>query len=789
MAIIESILAVAEIFKDEIKQGVKSKLAGNYKLWTYPKEWGLIKLTPDSDFLEIYNHTLYEFSNNGKSEEIIRLFDLKPVREAFRKQWYSNKTELIARQLDTSWHTDPKVVDLKKMDFDFPKEISDFLDEFRREVNFNRPVYLVETEKKIDEILSEAKKISHTINDGKLEIPVELTLIPRPEGMIGREDKIKHIKKLFESKKELILVNGVGGIGKTIVGLLYIDAFKGLYDHCAWIQVTDTIRNAFISNTYLIITLGLEEKLKEIKPKEIENTGFLLIIQRINSLGSKTLLVIDNANNYDDLVKMVPVFRGMNCKVLLTSRTELDGMEIITLDELPPEQALQLFFKRYLPGIDHFSAKEKSVATGILEKLEYHTLLTELIAKSARKAGIPLDVLADKVKKQYIHNEELNLFRLDTGLHGENQLREERLTNYITLLFREITALDAKEHRYLRYFSLLPSQEFPLVKLFVIFNISKREKQSFCDSLDSLVNKGWLTRKTTETHPTWKLHSLLSDVVISELKPDQVNCNPVIFAMAGVLKTGKMGDRLSWLQFGEHIIEKLRDIASENINDLRNNIVMVYRDLGKREEARKLLENALRKDIKNFGKDHLTVAETQSNLGLVYRDLGKYKKACMLLEHALSSDIKNIGEDHSTVTLRQYNLALVYKDLGESKKAHALLENALRSDKKNMSACILNIAIRQTIFAAIYMDWGEYEKALELLKKGLISGIKNFGENNPTVALRKWAIGTIYGKLHDNKKASEFISQAYKTYLKTLGKEHPVTKKCKFWFDLYNIKY
>ncbi|MEN0048343.1 MAG: tetratricopeptide repeat protein, partial [Bacteroidota bacterium] len=64
-------------------------------------------------------------------------------------------------------------------------------------------------------------------------------------------------------------------------------------------------------------------------------------------------------------------------------------------------------------------------------------------------------------------------------------------------------------------------------------------------------------------------------------------------------------------------------------------------------------------DLDNFGKLHPTVAVRQSNLANVYGDLGRYEEAAKLLEAALQSDLDNFGKLHPTVAIRYNNLAWV----------------------------------------------------------------------------------------------------------------------------------
>ena len=829
MGITAFILSIAEIFKKEIEGGIGIVINKNLKLWSYLKEWGLIKLRPQSSFDEIYNHTLYELHNNGKDKSIIQLFDLPKVREAFKDQWYRNEKELLSRELDASWHTDPAVVELKNKKFDFPKEMGDFIECFRANVNLTRTVADVEDSQIGKETLSVVKEMRTYLIDGReAQVPLILTLPPpKPEFVVGRDEKIEEVFRKLNGGKDVLLVNGIGGIGKTVVGLEFVRKYRSRFDHVAWIEVATTIPDAFTGNAVLLDSLGLTDLFKEIDPKKLNTDGFRILLARLNNIPGNNLLLIDNANDYSDLLAHRNLFSGMNAKVIFTTRAALDSdISTIRVDELSSSDALKLFQHHY-----SLADNEKSFAVQLLEKLEFHTLLIELVAKAGRKAGIHVKSLYEMVNEQYIHNQKLNLYKVVTGQYGKEseRIKEERLENYIRMTFRKISDLTEDEKKYLRYFSMLPSEEYSIEQLKVFFDLPENEMDLFAEATDRLFHNGWLSRKLLPGGISLKMHSLILDTVVSELKPDAVNAKTVIACFTDKIRFDPTRDnpieKFQWIKFGDHILEKIPKDHNSSTALLKNelallcsqrgeyqkactyledalksytlnfgenhpevaivqsNLALVYQDLGDYEKARDLLEKALKSDLKNFGELHPNVARSQSNLATVYKDLGDYEKARDLLEKALKSDLKNFGEFHPTVAVSQSNLATVYKALGDYEKARDLLEKALKSDLKNFGEFHPTVAVRQSNLALVYQALGDYEKARDLLEKALKSDLKNFGELHPNVAIRKWNLGTVYIQLNDKRKAKELIGQAYDIFLKKLGREHPHTVNCKQWLD------
>jgi tetratricopeptide (TPR) repeat protein len=77
-----------------------------------------------------------------------------------------------------------------------------------------------------------------------------------------------------------------------------------------------------------------------------------------------------------------------------------------------------------------------------------------------------------------------------------------------------------------------------------------------------------------------------------------------------------------------------------------SNLALVMQDLGKPEEARPLLERALKIGETTYGPDHPAVATSLSNLAMVMQDLGKPEEARPLLERALRILERSYGASH-----------------------------------------------------------------------------------------------------------------------------------------------
>ena len=89
----------------------------------------------------------------------------------------------------------------------------------------------------------------------------------------------------------------------------------------------------------------------------------------------------------------------------------------------------------------------------------------------------------------------------------------------------------------------------------------------------------------------------------------------------------------------------------------RTLIGTLNRQLGDYKQAEQYLKDALRLNLKQFGKDHVEVASSESNLGIVYKYSGQYAKGLALYESALAKLKAQFGDDG-------FELSMVYHNIG-----------------------------------------------------------------------------------------------------------------------------
>jgi tetratricopeptide (TPR) repeat protein len=716
------------------------------------------------------------------------------------------------------------------------EELNKFLEIFKNKLKLDKELKKIELNEKgleiiiekvdevkvvVDEIKENVKKILPQEN----KFPRQLTGIPHNliQNVFGREKDLDDLQKLLDENNTVLVVNGLGGVGKSTLAQKYVQINQNNYDHLAYLEVpiefdsdkpTDdnsTFLSAFVENAIMLERLNVN-----FEPKTPLEERFNFIIGRMQKIGEnkKCLLVFDNVSKVlmDYSIELSYL---TNWKILATSRQRMEDFEMMDLDVLELEDARELFYKHYQGEEDNTTLDQ------ILEYIGRHTLTTELLAKTARRAKLKLKELFNNLEKEGID------FSIAEEVTTQHQVKSKGPTKpFEHLLQTFVLKLDEGCKKILRYFSILPSQFISYDELEDLFEIYAEEKSNFNKILNNLIDDGWIT----ENNNTYRCHQIIQEVARRQLKPNEENCKVLINRISENLNFDYAKDnpveKFKWIIFSKIIVKhfgfetKIVSILANNLglrledqgfyfeaknlllkvlhSNIKNfgehhalvglsssSLARAVKGLGKLKEAKYLFKKALLISIKNFGAGHQTVAETRSNLATVLRNLGELDEAKELLIKALHSDIKNFGENHPYVIRCRSNLATVLHDLGELNEARKLLQNVLQSDIKNFGEDHPFVARCRANLAIVLHDLGNLDDAKELHEKALQSYIKNYGENHPLVAMSRSNLANVLKDMGMLNKAKELLNKALYSDIDNFGEDHLDVARNKFNLSFY----
>jgi tetratricopeptide (TPR) repeat protein len=608
------------------------------------------------------------------------------------------------------------------------------------------------------------------------------------------------------------------------VALAYCNTekYQKEYQNIVWVTLTQSLKESII-NTF--IDSDIDFKYNE---KEDTDKNFNHLLNTLRNITGNNLLVLDNANNDKEIIENKQSLEDTNWKILLTTRCLLEYEYTIKVDNLSEEDAVRVYFQ-------YCKVEDIETLKKLLKHIDYHTLLTELLAKTLKRSPL-LDI-----NKLYeiINNQDISAPRIKKeipiGSHAEYRRaakKEEELYTYILGIF-EIENMSEKENEYLRYFSILPSVEISIIDLYKYFGISDEREIEFEKTLNSLVQKGWIQ----ENNKSYKMHQLIQTVIKEKLQPDAVNCKDIINSFVKLLKYKSIENPLSrkeLLTFAENIWNSIhngrkeQNIVTNDLATLANNLAEIIRYLGNYEKAWEyqnmaiLINNKVNEHdnsvlalyynnmaiiFKNLGiyyksleyhlksiriqediikEDSPSLASSYNNIGIIYRYLGDYKTSLDFLLKALKIRKKIFNDNHPDLAHSYHCIAITYRYLKNyhnslkfNLKSIKIRENILDKDHPDLAVTYCNIAMT-------YSDLKNYAKSLEFNIKSINIKEKILDNKHPDLATSYHNIAILYFNLINYNNAKYYIDKAVEICTKSLPENHPHLKDSLYWQKIIN---
>ncbi len=199
----------------------------------------------------------------------------------------------------------------------------------------------------------------------------------------------------------------------------------------------------------------------------------------------------------------------------------------------------------------------------------------------------------------------------------------------------------------------------------------------------------------------------------------------------------------------------------------------VYRRLGQYEQARVLLERALRVRRRLYGHAHPETASTMANLALLLRQAGDYDTAEALYREALAIQRAQLGENHPDVASTMEKLAGLLRRKGEHDAAEALFRQVLARRHRTLGEEHVRIAASLNSLAILHHHMGELEEAEALSREALAIRRKLLGNGHPDVAASLNSLGALLMNERRFDEAEPLFREALAMRRKLFGPEHP----------------
>ena len=183
--------------------------------------------------------------------------------------------------------------------------------------------------------------------------------------LIGRVGEVAEMDDRL-ARQKILLLRGMGGIGKTTLAKAYLDRCHDAYDHLAYVEIVGSIADSMLNQ--LGNSSGLEFTANPQHTPDEKFTALIDTLRRIPNL----LLVLDNikdASDAGDLRNRKAALESLDATILITGRVRsaefVQAGQLMEIGALSPEEAL-LLFERFLER--RVKPNETELVSDILRK-------------------------------------------------------------------------------------------------------------------------------------------------------------------------------------------------------------------------------------------------------------------------------------------------------------------------------------------------------------------------------------------------------------------------------------
>lgn len=581
-----------------------------------------------------------------------------------------------------------------------------------------------------------------------------------PEKEYIERDEEEKILNMLRTKKKLVLVNGLGGVGKSAV-------CKKIFQN---LRAQGKVRLGWVTYNGKNLERDFVAQFKYPKEKREENLTYFLQ-ERIDP---DAIIFVDNFNSIEKDDPYIQQLQSVRCNLICTSRiTEFNWFERVPIDLFNVEKCIALF-KKYAQ-ISEEEKKDDNTIAAIAGRVGRHTLTIEILGKICyAEDRQPSDIL-----------KELEAKGIDVSGTAEVELKESTLVEHLIRIF-PVEKLNEEQKYILYHFAICPLEHTP-GDILEWIDIKKRA------AVKLLERYGWFVHEAKSK--TYYMHPIIREVVVRVCKPEKEWFDTLIQNIAKVTRY----DRNLGSAQKELYSSYLKKIINLTVQwEIVNaDVAQLYFNLSVLEQFRKNYNGAidlLKKELELWDKIrnrslekelmiNTRIANVKVQIGANYYYIGELAMALKWYEDV--NQMKGTYADKELEEQMGNNCGLVYQAqasalLKEGKNADDLLKKASDGFKSTIKAYLnmgkkdLNVAIGYRNFAACRYKMKHYEEAVKAFEqsRSIAEDVIKDKENSPDLERIYGQLAYAYDAWGDSLSEKNQKEEKYRQALKYYEKCH-----------------
>ncbi len=600
-------------------------------------------------------------------------------------------------------------------------------------------------------------------------IPFYLNTIPyvMPPQIVGREDDNKIVKQRLQNGKSLLLINTIGGVGKTTLAIYYAQQHGADYAHILWLNGSRSIADELLNDTLLLQNLHIHDTVNALRQAQKYEAAKNCVLAALSALPKPVLWLVDNINeeNYTTIKQWQNTFTQHH--FLMTTRGEYDTENSYRLPYLSDAAARKLFYMHATRIAQ--SQENDTILQPLLHLVRNHSLTIALLAKTCQNKG-------SSTFPEFIEKYKQGIFRTTEGIKikDDNYPDQAYIHAILSYVFNTTDiATDKPALHLLTQLSVMPSDNLSHTILAELLITDSFSADDLDNSTNTLLQTGWLEQPDT-TSTVYFCHPLIQEVIRHTEKIDFEKSINFIDRLSFYIKDGlenQWWNTTKWIPYAENILLIFKnDIIS--LLDIYHHLSMIFTKIDNFNKALDMCLNGIEIIKTNNIKKDKWLYPFNNQLSLIYKELGLYKKSITVSKEMLKIIENTKIKNYDNLALIYNNLAISYDHLNDYENGLKYYLMSLDTLKKKPKIKSVTLELLYSNIGLCYTYLNDFKNAKKFLTKSLDIREKLNILNHVDTATTFNSLGVLYDKKFDFETALEFYKKALEIQCFFLDKNH-----------------
>jgi tetratricopeptide (TPR) repeat protein len=626
----------------------------------------------------------------------------------------------------------------------------------------------------------------------------------------------------LEGGRSLVVIEALGGAGKTVTAAYYAKTFGSAYDggivwltahghDPAWVAAEPFQRDADRRDQLALVAARLSLDLGEVDDQFWPAT----LGATMTAGGHDVLWVVDDLpSEFGDteLDRWAPRTRGIHVLVTTRDAGGREQSQRLTLPTLEPSAGLEVLTRRLPPSSDD----EMAAAAQLVEDVGRHPLALDVIGAAVAAPGGPsyaeigeelgtsdvAPLVADLAGQlppgcaepivaalaysiRDLADEGLDFLRLGCQLSTApipkafvasvlgivSDVDEAMAAKQMRRAFREVEVLKVAE----RLEDGAAYQLHPIVSMAagVLEEDPDRAARVRDAAVASLAAE---LPKAVDIHQHARLRHLVTHGRTLARDARSLDRAAILGWVARYdREQGNYAQSLDGFQRQVVALDRLLGDADESSLDARSNVAESLAGLGHLHEAYEIQLDEYERCRDRFGPEHHSTLASLNNLGSILYQLGRYREAETIQRDVFEQCAKVIGADDESTLKAMGNLAASLAALGRFEEAAQLEADVLARLERRPVPPDRTYVNALHALAFTHRALGDAEESLRLHRREQLVAEEILGPDHPDVVDARFGVALALRAAGRNEEAATELHAVFENVCEHRGADHPLT--------------